>query len=52
MYLTDIIYIIISKISKIRQKYKKNPIVKRSTSQVSDIILDACMKYYYYYYYY
>ena len=32
------------KISKIRQKFK-NPIVKKSTSQVSDIILDACMQY-------
>ena len=33
------------KISKIRQKSKKNPIVKRSTSQVGDMILDACMKF-------
>ena len=32
------------KISKIRQKFKNNPIVKKSTSQVSDIILDACIK--------
>ena len=46
MYFTDIIYyIIISKNSKIRQKYKKNQIVKRNTSQVSDIILDVCMKF-------
>ena len=33
------------KISKIRQKFKNNPIVKRSTSQVGDMILDACMKF-------
>ena len=33
------------KISKIRQKFKNIPIVKKSTSQVSDIILDACMKF-------
>ena len=33
------------KISKIRQKFKKSPIVKKSTSQVSDIILDACIKF-------
>ena len=29
------------KISKIRQKFKNSPIVKKSTTQVSDIILDA-----------
>ena len=39
------LYIIISKNSKIRQKYKNNPIVKRITSQVSDIILDVWMKF-------
>ena len=33
------------KISKIRQKFKNTPIVKKSTSQVSDIILDACIKF-------
>ena len=33
------------KISKIRQKFKNSPIVKKSTTQVSDIILDACMQY-------
>ena len=33
------------KISKIRQKFKKNPIVKKITSKMSDIILDACMKF-------
>ena len=44
MHFTDIIYNVISKISKIRQKYKNNQIVKESTSQVSDIIFDACMK--------
>ena len=29
------------KISKIRQKFKNSPIVKKSTSQVGDIMLDA-----------
>ena len=33
------------KISKIRQKFKNNPIVKKSTSQVSDIVLNACIKF-------
>ena len=33
------------KMSKIRQKFKNISIVKKSTSQVSDIILDACMKF-------
>ena len=33
------------KISKIRQKFKNSAIVKKSTSQVSDIILDACIKF-------
>ena len=33
------------KISKIRQKLKNGSIVKKSTSQVSDIILDACIKF-------
>ena len=33
------------KISKIRQKFKNCPIVKKSTTQVSDIILDTCMQY-------
>ena len=33
------------KISKIRQKFKNSPIVKKSTTQVSDIILDACMQF-------
>ena len=33
------------KISKIRQKFKNIPIVKKSTTQVSDIILEACMQY-------
>ena len=32
-------------ISKIRQKFKNGLIVKKSTSQVSDIILEACMQY-------
>ena len=30
---------------KFRQKFKNSPTVKISTSQVSDIILDACMKF-------
>ena len=29
------------KMSKIRQKFKNSPIVKKSTSQVSDIVLNA-----------
>ena len=33
------------KISKIRQKFKNNPIIKKSTTQVSDIILNACMQF-------
>ena len=40
-----IYYTIISKNSKIRQKFKNNPIVKKSTSQVGDIILNTCMKF-------
>ena len=37
MHFTDIIYIVISKISNIRQKYKNNPIVKEK-AQVSWVI--------------
>ena len=33
------------KISKIRQTFKYNLIVQKSTSKVSDIILYACMQY-------
>ena len=33
------------KISKIRQKFKNSPIVKKSTSQVSDIVLNAGIKF-------
>ena len=44
-FTVTIYYTIISKISKIRQKYKNSPIVKTSTSQVSDIMLVACMKF-------
>ena len=33
------------KISKIRQFFLKCPIVKKSTTQVSYIILEACMQY-------
>ena len=33
------------KILKIRQKFKNSPIVKKSTTQVSDIILDACINF-------
>ena len=36
------------KINKISQKFKNNPIVERSTNQVSDIIIDTCMKFEYY----
>ena len=33
------------KILKIRQKFINSPIVKKSTSQVSNIILDACVEF-------
>ena len=33
------------KISKIRQKFKNSPIVQKSTNQVSDIMLDACVQF-------
>ena len=33
------------KISKIRQKFKNTPIVKKSTNKVSDIMLDACVQF-------
>ena len=33
------------KISKIRQKFKNSSIVKKNTTQVSNIIFDACMQY-------
>ena len=32
------------KISKIRQKIKKSPIVRKSTNQVTDIILETCIQ--------
>ena len=44
-FTVTIYYTIISKISKILQKCKNSPIVKKSTSQVSDIMLDASMKF-------
>ena len=44
-FTVTIYYNIISKISNIRQKYKNSPIVKKSTSQMRSIILDACMKF-------
>ena len=33
------------KISKIRQKFKNGPIVKKRTTQVSAIILDVCINF-------
>ena len=33
------------KISKIRQKFKHSPIIKKSRSKACDIILDASVKY-------
>ena len=33
------------KISKIRQKFKNSPIVKKSTNQVTDIIVNSCIKF-------
>ena len=38
-------YTIISKNQKIRQKFKNSQIVKKSTSQVADIIHDASMEF-------
>ena len=32
-------------ISKFRQKFKNHLIVKKATSQVNDIIVDACMQF-------
>ena len=43
--LHTIYYTIISKFQKIRQKFKNSPIVERSTTQMSDIIVNACMQY-------
>ena len=43
MHFTVTIYYTI--ISKIRQKFKNSSIVKKSTSQVGDIILDTCIKF-------
>ena len=40
-----ILYLFFFKISKIRQKFKNSPIVKKSTSQVSDIVLNAGIKF-------
>ena len=37
-------YTIISKFQKLEKKLKNTLIIKRNTSQVNDIILDACMK--------
>ena len=33
------------KISKIRQKFKNKPIVKKSTSQVANIAVNTCVKF-------
>ena len=33
------------KISKIRQKFKNTPIVKKNINQVNDIMLDACVQF-------
>ena len=43
MHFTVTIYYTI--ISKIRQKYKNSPIVKKSTTQVGNFILDTCIKF-------
>ena len=40
-----IYYTIISKFQKICQKFKNSLIVKKSTSQLSDIIVNACMQF-------
>ena len=45
MHITVTIYrTIISKFQNFK-KFKNSPIVKKSTGQVSDIILDACIKF-------
>ena len=45
MHITVTIYhTIISKFQNFK-KFKNSPIVKKSTSQVSDIMLDACMQF-------
>ena len=45
MHITVTIYhTIISKFQNLK-KFKNSPIVKKSTSQVSDIMLDACMQF-------
>ena len=45
MHFTDIIYIVISKFKNSQRNNKNNPIIKKSTSQMSDITFDACMKF-------
>ena len=47
-FLVTICYNIISKFQKFAQKFKNNPIVKKSTSQAADIIHDASMEFEHY----
>ena len=44
-FIVTIYYNIISKFQKNRQKFKNSLMVKKTTSQMSDIILDTCMKF-------
>ena len=44
-FLVTICYTIISKFQKFAKNSKNCPIVKKSTSQVADIILDASMEF-------
>ena len=38
-------YTIISKSLKIHQKFKNDPIIKKSTSQVANLVVNICVKF-------
>ena len=44
-FAVTIYYTIISKILKIRQKFKNNTIVKKSTSRLADFVVNICVKF-------
>ena len=44
-FAVTIYYTIISKILKIRQKFKNDPIVKKSTSRVANLVVNICVKF-------
>ena len=44
-FAVTVYYTIISKFQKLEKRVKNTLIIKRNTSQVNDIILDACMKF-------